>query len=93
MAHAVAAVVTSFNSTLVELVIALHVPRGAISVIALLLAVPDARCPPRATAYTCEVDAGQVYPEGTLKFPLLSVVSGELRRALPADPEPVVPAA
>ncbi len=83
---------TSFNVYVAPAAMLLHVPGELISTMPLLVAPLAPACPPLATMYATDVPSGQSYP-GTLKLPVLSVVSGAERACVGAEPLPVVPAA
>jgi hypothetical protein len=93
IADAVATVVASFNTTFVPLFSAEHCPSTAV-ITAPLFDVPTAPAdPPRATRYRIELLKGHGVAFAIVKAPVESVVSGELRRDVGADPLPAVPAA
>jgi hypothetical protein len=93
IAHAVAIVVASFTTTVAPLFSPEHCPSTAV-ITAALFDVPAAPAdPPRATRYTIESLKGHAVAFAIVKAPVESVVGGELRRDVGADPLPAVPAA
>jgi hypothetical protein len=88
-----AIVVTSFRRIDVELESALHEASSVINVAPGFSIPRCAREPPVATRYTSLVEEGHDRRPDILKFPVSSVFTGLLRRAVAADPSPVVPVA
>lgn len=93
MAEAAATVVASFTTTAEPLFNEEHCPNTAAITAALFEAPTTPADPPRATRYKDELLNGHAVLFVMVKTPFESVVTGELKSAVGAEPLPAVPAA